>query len=244
MSKRFVDTARYRQAWRKLDPKLRAAYYWLTENSDAAGFWKIDLDHFRFECGYALDVDRLIKETGAAKKCGDVIQLVDFIEVNYGTIKEGYNPHKPALRALARHQVSSLNQASTKLEEEDEDEDEDYSGKKERAKEKPIVAKVEDIRFETLWANYGRIGSKPEAMRYWQALTEPDRMAIEAKLPAYVASTPGGAYRKHLQGWINPKNRLWESAIVTTIPTTNGQSSEQQRAANYERILAERYPNG
>ena len=25
---------------------------------------------------------------------------------------------------------------------------------------------------------------------------------------------------------------------------TNGQSSEQQRAANYERILAERYPNG
>lgn len=108
----------------------------------------------------------------------------------------------------------------------------------------PIAAKVEDIRFETLWAGHGRIGSKPEALRYWQALSEPDRMAIEAKQPAYVASTPGGAFRKHLQGWINPKNRLWESAIVTVNTSTNGQSSEQQRAANYERILAERYPNG
>jgi uncharacterized protein YdaU (DUF1376 family) len=116
---------------------------------------------------------------------------------------------------------------------------------KERASDsiEPVVAKVEDIRFEALWANYGRIGSKPEALGYWKVLSEPDRMAIESKLPAYVASTPGGAYRKHLQGWINPKYRRWESAIVTSNPT-NGQSSEQQRAANYERILAERYPNG
>ena len=140
MSKRFVDTARYRQAWRKLDPKLRAAYYWLTENSDAAGFWNIDLDHFKFECGYALDLDRFITETGAAKRCGEVIQLIDFVEVNYGTLKEGYNPHKPAFRALAHHQISSLNQASTKLEEEDEGEEEDtQSSGKERAHEPEII---------------------------------------------------------------------------------------------------------
>lgn len=71
-----------------------------------------------------------------------------------------------------------------------------------------------DERFEALWSAYGKIGSKPQAFTYWRSLSEVDKMAIEAKLPAYVASTPGGQYRKHLQGWINPKGRLWESAIV------------------------------
>ncbi len=101
MAKRFVDTSKYRQAWRKLDPRLRAAFYWLTENSDAAGYWDIDLEHFKFECGYALDIERLIKETGAVEKHSPgVLRLRDFIEVNYVALKEGYNPHKPAIRAL------------------------------------------------------------------------------------------------------------------------------------------------
>jgi uncharacterized protein YdaU (DUF1376 family) len=105
--------------------------------------------------------------------------------------------------------------------------------------------KVQDIRFEELWAAYGRLGSKPEALRYWSTLHEQDKQAIEAKAPAYIASTPGGAYRKHLQGWINPKNRLWESAIAEqTTPQANGQPTAEQRSANYERILAERYPTG
>lgn len=35
----------------------------------------------------------------------------------------------------------------------------------------------------------------------------------------------------------------WTGMYEAKETTTNGQSSEQQRAANYERILAERYPN-
>jgi uncharacterized protein YdaU (DUF1376 family) len=105
--------------------------------------------------------------------------------------------------------------------------------------------KVQDIRFEELWAAYGRLGSKPEALRYWSALPEQDKQAIEAKAPAYIASTPGGTYRKHLQGWINPKNRLWESAIIErTTPASNGKPTDEERSANYERILAQRYPTG
>lgn len=135
MAKRFVDTTRYRQAWRKLDPKLRAAFYWLQENCDPAGYWTIDLEHFKFECGYALDIDKLIEQTGAFERHGkDALRSVDFIEVNYGSLREGYNPHKPALRAVALRQNLSLNQASAKLEEEDEEEDEDNSSGKERAR--------------------------------------------------------------------------------------------------------------
>lgn len=102
--------------------------------------------------------------------------------------------------------------------------------------------KVEDIRFEELWAAYGRLGSKPEALRYWSALPEQDKQAIESKAPAYIASTPGGTYRKHLQGWINPKNRLWESAIIErTTPASNGKQTDEEARAERRRIIAERY---
>lgn len=215
MSKRFVDTGKYRQAWRKLDPKLRAAFYWLTENCDAAGYWTVDLDHFKFECGYALDIERLIKETQAVEWHGKkVLRLIDFIETNYGTLKEGYNPHKPALRALAHHKISSLNQASTKLEDEEEDKDEgeDTSGK-ERARETSKAAAT-DERFEALWVTFERYGAKGKAFEYWKRLNDADRTAVELKAPAYVKSTPGCEFRKQLEGWINPDNRLWERPIV------------------------------
>ena len=143
MAKRFIDTSKYRQAWRKLDPRFRAAYAWLVENADAAGFWVVDLDFFKFECGYALELDKFIKAVGGAvvRHGLDKINLVDFIQVNYGELKEGYNPHKPALRALSAstltEQEPSLNQACPKLEDEGEEED-ITSKRKERAKSKSI----------------------------------------------------------------------------------------------------------
>ena len=143
MAKRFIDTSKYRQAWRKLDPRFRAAYAWLVENADAAGFWVVDLDFFKFECGYALELDKFIKAVGGAvvRHGLDKINLVDFIQVNYGELKEGYNPHKPALRALSAstltEQEPSLNQACPKLEDEGEEEG-ITSKRKERAKSKSI----------------------------------------------------------------------------------------------------------
>lgn len=213
MSKRFIDTSKYRQAWRKLDPRFRAAYSWLVENADAAGFWIIDLDHFKFECGYALDLEKFLREiAGAVVKHGtEKLSITDFIQVNYGELKEGYNPHKPALRALAASQLSSLNQASLKLEEEDKEEGEDNIEGKERART--------DERFEALWLKYERFGSKGKALGYWQQLPEPDRLAIEAKVMAYVASTPGCEYRLNMEGWLNPKERRWEKPIVQRTST-------------------------
>ena len=142
MAKRFVDTSKYRQAWRKLDPKFRAAYAWLVENADAAGFWVVDLEFFKFECGYALELDKFIKAVGGAvvRHGSDKINLVDFIQVNYGELKEGYNPHKPALRALSAStltdQEPSLVQACVKLEEEGEEESKTVR-KKEREEKVP-----------------------------------------------------------------------------------------------------------
>lgn len=79
---------------------------------------------------------------------------------------------------------------------------------KERAKEM-------NASFTALWTTYEGYGAKGKALAYWKRLSEEERAAIIAKAPAYVASTPGCAYRKQLEGWINPDNRLWERPIVT-----------------------------
>lgn len=71
-----------------------------------------------------------------------------------------------------------------------------------------------DIDFERVWILYQRKGTKQIAKRYWKKLSQADRDAIEAKIPAYFASQPEERYRNDFQGWINPANRKWENKIA------------------------------
>lgn len=81
-------------------------------------------------------------------------------------------------------------------------------------KEKKEYAGESDLDFVTLWKSFEGCGARGKAWAYWQKLTAEDRAAILAKAPAYVKSTPGGKYRKNLEGWINPDERRWERPIV------------------------------
>jgi len=128
MSKRFIDLSSLPKAFRKLELSLKWAYVWVWNNCDASGYWEIDEDYFEFEnAGISwssldwsvLDCHVLLHDDG--------ILLTDFIPVNYGTLKQDYNPHKPAFRAIEKNNLVlnlSLNQACFKLIEEDEDEEE------------------------------------------------------------------------------------------------------------------------
>ena len=66
--------------------------------------------------------------------------------------------------------------------------------------------------FEVVWAKYGRKGNKQAALRYWRKLSAEDRKAIEAAIPAYLASREV-QYRKDFSGWINPTYRMWEDEL-------------------------------
>lgn len=101
-------------------------------------------------------------------------------------------------------------------------------GRKERASEV-------DAAFEALWITFERYGAKGKALAYWKRLSEEERASVARNAPAYVESTPGCAYRKQLEGWINPDNRLWERPIVQRPPDgapINGKmTSDQAREA-------------
>ena len=77
-------------------------------------------------------------------------------------------------------------------------------------------------RFEKAWAAYGRKGNKQTALRYWSKLTSEDKDGIMEKMPAYLRSRDK-CYLKDFQGWINPRNRMWEDEVVLKGATKVGE---------------------
>jgi uncharacterized protein YdaU (DUF1376 family) len=74
---------------------------------------------------------------------------------------------------------------------------------------KKKVAYPED--FEIFWSSYSRPknkGSKPEALKEWQKLSEPDKVYALQKISAYKESQSNPEYMKHAERYL--KSRAWE----------------------------------
>ena len=163
MSKRFIDTEAHKVELRKADLKIRFTLDWLWKNCDAAGIWEVDADLFKFETGFDLDLEGLLKTCPWVKRLPTgPLFIPEFVTTNYGKLKEGYNPHKPVLRSLEAHgidpstlQFQDLGKSSRRLV--DEGEEEDKKLEKERAPATPDLPFSSD-RYLEAWRAF-------EAMR-------------------------------------------------------------------------------
>lgn len=233
MSKRFVDPDRNRKAMRGVDVKLRFAFEWLWQNCDAAGIWDWDPDLFKFECGYALDVEALMKACPRVQRLpsGDII-LVDYIEINYGRLKENYNPHKPAFRSVDAHgltlcdgQIQDLPKTCPSLEEEDEEEGIDEDEGKEvqdRGMQGGKVTTEVWPTFDDFWDAYAKKIDRPKCERLWARIPQRDREAIMQHVPAYVHATPEVKYRRNPLTYLNGKNWNDDELTRQTQPAKPG----------------------
>ena len=113
--------------------------------------------------------------------------------------------------------------------------------RKVKVKEKVKENTEEEASFEHLWKIFERYGARKKASDYWARLSEEDRSAVIAKAPEYVRSTPGCEYRKQLEGWINPDNRLWERPIVVkqTAPKPDGPITNREYQAGLAKARAD-----
>jgi len=113
--------------------------------------------------------------------------------------------------------------------------------KQRKVKEKVKENTEEEASFEHLWKIFERYGARKKASDYWARLSEEDRSAVIAKAPEYVRSTPGCEYRKQLEGWINPDNRLWERPIVVkqTAPKPDGPITNREYQAGLAKARAD-----
>lgn len=168
-SKRFIDLSIFGKAWRKFDPSLKLHWIYLWNNCDESGVYIIDDDLFEFENGFEFDLENFKKNfTEFIIISDDKILLKHFIEVNYGFVKEDYNPHKPLLRAISKNNLilnSSLNQACFKLEDEEEEECKDEEGGNNKKQIEKIDYKKIEEKFNSLNHSFPKISKINESRK-------------------------------------------------------------------------------
>jgi hypothetical protein len=81
----------------------------------------------------------------------------------------------------------------------------------------PEAKAKSDELLEIAWSLYQRKGAKAIAREYWAKLSPEDHASIIARIPMYLKDKPEVKYRKEFQGWINPKNRLWENKTIDEL---------------------------
>ena len=74
-----------------------------------------------------------------------------------------------------------------------------------------------DSDFELLFVEYGSHGVKTTAFNYWKKLNEKDKEIVKRNIPKYLAylETEPWRKKKNFEGWLNPKNRLFEAEYDT-----------------------------
>lgn len=90
---------------------------------------------------------------------------------------------------------------------ENKEEEKECEKEKNTKKEKPT-----NYPFELFWDAYGKKMDRPKCERKWANLSEKDRAAIMAYLPAYIAATPDIQFRRHPSTFLN--NRTWENDVI------------------------------
>jgi len=246
MAKRFIDTDLFRKPFmRGLDAPYKALWIYLLCECDHAGVWVVELDVAQLRTGLKLDPDKVFEKMGGAVVPvgdGGKWYLPDFVAFQYGTLNRANRVHASVLDRLEALGIDPNEKSEKKglvsplQGAKDKEKDKDTQERKERARDT-------DAAFEDLWCTFERYGAKGKALAYWKRLSEQDRAAVVLAAPAYVASTPGCEYRKQLEGWINPDNRLWERPIVKRT-NGNGAPAPMTRAEAMEELRRIRERHG
>jgi len=104
--KRFTETTKWMDPWftgLSLDAKI--AFWYITENCDAAGVWDPNFRMANFAFGRDIDwgsVQAEFKDRVFVLKCGKWV-VEKFVEFQYGTLSEECHPHRKVLELLKHH---------------------------------------------------------------------------------------------------------------------------------------------
>lgn len=73
-----------------------------------------------------------------------------------------------------------------------------------------LVVESVDPQFLRVWDGLGKYGVRKKALDYWRRYGQPDRDAIEAAAPGYMAAVDAGRKQMQAEGWLNPQHRRWD----------------------------------
>lgn len=135
MSKRFTDTEKWGKGWfRKLSPKMKAAWLFLCDKCDHAGVWDFDDGAFEYFIGEDISKQELIESFGDRISFyeNDKLVINSFIEFQYGTLNPDNRVHKSVLDKLAKfNTIKPLTSPLQGAKDKDKDKDKFKDKKKE-----------------------------------------------------------------------------------------------------------------
>jgi len=140
VAKRFTDNEKWADIWfRKLPVHLKCFWFYILDKCDVAGVWKVDLESASFHLNHDLK-EQEIKGNfeGRISFFNDKKWFVDgFIDFQYGTLREGCNPHKPVIKIIEDLKKQGYLKGSQTLKDKDQAQDQDqYKAQyQDRAKE-------------------------------------------------------------------------------------------------------------
>jgi hypothetical protein len=109
MAKRFTATEKWQDPWfRKLPPDFKALWFFLLEQCDHAGIWKVDFDAFKYFIGREFDKDVVFAKMNDGKdriielNCGSKWMIVDFVTFQYGDLNPENRAHASVISVLKK----------------------------------------------------------------------------------------------------------------------------------------------
>lgn len=106
MAKRFTDTAKWDKGWfRRLSPKMKCAWEYITDRCDHAGVWDLDFETLSFFVGEDVCLEEALTAFGSrACLADDETKLVipGFVEFQYGHLNPENRVHKSVLQRLEK----------------------------------------------------------------------------------------------------------------------------------------------
>jgi hypothetical protein len=182
MAKRFTDTDKWKKKFlRGLQAPYKLLWLYILDECDHAGVWIVDFDVAR------LRLDEDVFEDEALKAFGDKIfkidngerwLILDFIEFQYGKLKETNNAHISVIKTLKKYGiwyedkllVEDLISPSQGAKDMDKEKDKDKDKEKEGVEKKFNPPTIED--FKNYFEANGY--SKDLAERAWKGYSEAD----------------------------------------------------------------------
>lgn len=200
MPKRLTDTEKWADDFfMNLSPAHKLFFFYLLDNCDHAGFWKVNKRLAEFQIGETLDIDAALADFGdRVRVVGDKWFITKFIDFQYkGHLNPSDQVHKSVIKLLESNGIDlspyqGPDQTLTRP----------SAGSMVMVKDK---VKANDL-WEKFWSVCTNKQGKIPARASWDKLTQEEQETAIRAWPAYASHCAKTKFSmKHPQGWLNDK---------------------------------------
>lgn len=241
MAKRFTETSKWTDSWfRKLPPRLKAAWSYMCDICDHAGVLSLDIETMSFLVGEPISIDEI--KSNFKKQVhfinDEKIIITEFINFQYGKLNPENRVHLSVLNRLeklgaTKGLISTLNGAKDKDKDKDKDLDEDKD-------KESISKKIEKLYKEIYPLKKGKLKGVEKLSK--EIKSDEDLENLKTAISRYSNSVSGNdpKYIKHFSTFANTWKECLEADYGKASTAISKQASSAQSVMDHNKSQAAR----